>query len=127
MQNTKRDCVKKMVLVFMPIMCESRKRERKWNKICFQLVSCIELTKRVLEEMILVGRDCWKKDLSKKGLYRIKHLNYRNSNAMKNHYLFTQMAHILMQLYLAWNTYVKEQKQSIKIHFLVVLATFLLP
>ena len=33
---------------------------------------------------------------------------------MKNHYLITQIADILMQLYLAWNPYVKELKQTIK-------------
>ena len=38
----------------------------------------------------------------------------RNSNAMKNHYLLTQIADILMQLYLAWNPYVKQLKQTIK-------------
>ena len=52
--------------------------------------------------------------IKKNGLYRIEHLNSRNSNAMKNHYLITQIADILMQLYLAWNPYVKELKQTIK-------------
>ena len=50
----------------------------------------------------------------KNGLYRIEHLNSKNSNAMKNHYLLTQISDILMQLYLAWNPYVKELKQTIK-------------
>ena len=50
----------------------------------------------------------------KNGLYRIEHLNSRNSNAMKNHYLLIQISDILMQLYLAWNPYIKELKQTIK-------------
>ena len=50
----------------------------------------------------------------KNGLYRIEHLNSKNSNAMKNHYLLTQITDILMQLYLAWNPYIKELKQTIK-------------
>ena len=33
---------------------------------------------------------------------------------MKNHYLLTQIADILMQLYVAWNPIIKEIKQSIK-------------
>lgn len=47
-------------------------------------------------------------------MYRIEHLNSKNSNAMKNHYLLTQIADILMQLYIAWNPYISELKQSIK-------------
>lgn len=50
----------------------------------------------------------------KKGLYRIEHLNSKNSNAMKNHYLLTQIADILMQLYVAWNPYIKELNQTLK-------------
>lgn len=33
---------------------------------------------------------------------------------MENHYLLTQMANIIMQIYLAWNPLRKEIKQSIK-------------
>ena len=47
-------------------------------------------------------------------MYRIEHLNSKNSNAIKNHYLLTQIADILMQLYIAWNPYISELKQSIK-------------
>ena len=85
----------------------------------FQWVTNLELTDRNLEEMILTGRGRWKIENEgfnnqKNGLYRIEHLNSKNSNAMKTHYLFTQIADILMQLYIAWNPYVKELKQSIK-------------
>ncbi|EFU75176.1 hypothetical protein HMPREF0381_2941, partial [Lachnoanaerobaculum saburreum DSM 3986] len=72
-----------------------------------------------MEELIQARRWRWKIENEgfnnqKNGLYRIEHLNSRNSNAMKNHYLITQIADILMQLYLAWNPYVKELKQTIK-------------
>ena len=50
----------------------------------------------------------------KNGIYDIEHLNSRNNNAMKNHYLLTQIADIIMQIYLAWNPVVKEIKESIK-------------
>ena len=65
------------------------------------------------------GRGRWKIENEgfnnqKNGLYQIQHLNSRNSNAMKNHYLLTQIADILMQLYVAWNPIIKEIKQSIK-------------
>ena len=38
----------------------------------------------------------------------------RNSNAMKNHYLLTQISDIVMQLYLAWNPYIRELGQTMK-------------
>lgn len=89
------------------------------HKICFQWVTSLELTDRNLEEVILAGRGRWKIENEgfnnqKNGIYRIEHLNSRNSNAMKNHYLLTQIADILMQLYLAWNPFIKELGQSIK-------------
>lgn len=69
--------------------------------------------------MIRAGRGRWKIENEgfnnqKNGIYRIEHLNSRNSNAMKNHYLLTQIADILMQLYLAWNPIIRELGQSIK-------------
>lgn len=78
--------------------------------------SSIELTKKNLEEMVQAGRGRWKIEINnqKTDQYRIEHLNSRNSNAMKTHYLLTQIADILMQLYLAWNPLVEEIKQSIK-------------
>lgn len=69
--------------------------------------------------MVSAGRSRWKIENEgfnnqKNGIYRIEHLNSRNSNAMKNHYLLTQIADILMQLYLASNKLIRQIKQSIK-------------
>ena len=69
--------------------------------------------------MIEAGRMRWKIENEgfnnqKNGIYRIEHLNSRDSNAMKNHYLLTQISDILMQLYLAWNPFIKKIGQSIK-------------
>lgn len=100
---------------------EYEKQEKRGNKktIRFQWVSSMEVTKRNLEEMIVAGRGRWKIENEgfnnqKNGLYRIEHLNSHNSNAMKNHYLLTQISDILMRLYLAWNPYIKELKQPLK-------------
>ena len=98
---------------------EIKEKEGKKQTIRFQWISSLELTDRNLEEMILAGRGRWKIENEgfnnqKNGIYRIEHLNSKNSNAMKNHYLLTQIADILMQLYLAWNPYIKELSQSIK-------------
>lgn len=75
---------------------EYEKQEKEGNKkmIRFQWVSSIEVTKRNLEELIVAGRGRWKIENEgfnnqKNGIYRIEHLNSRNSNAMKNHYLLT--------------------------------------
>lgn len=98
---------------------ELEKEGEKERTVRFQWVSNIELTKRNLEEMIEAGRGRWKIENEgfnnqKNGIYQIEHLNSRNSNAMKNHYLLTQIADILMQLYLNWNPLLKEIGQSIK-------------
>lgn len=97
----------------------TRKEKQQEVKVSFRWVSNLEVSKRNLEEMICAGRGRWKIENEgfnnqKKGLYRIEHINSRNSNAMKNHYLLTQVADIIMQLYLEWNPFIKEIKQSIK-------------
>ncbi|MDE6852500.1 MAG: hypothetical protein K2J67_08425 [Lachnospiraceae bacterium] len=89
------------------------------TKAKFQWISNIELTKRNLEEMITATRGRWKIENEgfnnqKNGIYRIEHINSRNSNAMKNHYLLTQIADIIMQIYLAWNPLIRTIRQSIK-------------
>ena len=85
----------------------------------FQWITNIEISDRNLEEMIEAGRGRWKIENEgfnnqKNGIYDIEHLNSRNSNAMKNHYLITQIADIVMQLYLAWSPLIREIEQSIK-------------
>lgn len=97
----------------------AKSREEAEVRVHFEWISSIELTKRNLEEMIYAGRGRWKIENEgfnnqKNGIYRIEHLNSRDSNAMKNHYLLTQIADVLMQLYLCWNPLVKEIGQSIK-------------
>lgn len=69
--------------------------------------------------MIEAGRGRWKIENEgfnnqKNGIYDIEHLNSRDSNAMKNHYLITQIADIIMQIYLSFSPLRKEIKQSIK-------------
>lgn len=91
----------------------------KEKQVCFLWVTNLKITERNLEELILAGRRRWKIENEgfnnrKNGIYKIEHLNSRNTNAMKNHYLLTQIADILMQLYLACNKLVKTIGQSIK-------------
>lgn len=85
----------------------------------YQWITNIELTDRNLEEMIEAGRGRWRIENEgfnnqKNGIYGIEDLNSRDSNAMKNHYLITQIADIVIQLYLSWSPLIKEISQSIK-------------
>lgn len=110
---------KKEVMNVIEYEYEARREKGKKQAIRFQWVTSLEVTERNLEEMIIAGRGRWKIENEgfnnqKNGIYRIEHLNSRDSNAMKNHYLLTQISDILMQLYIAWNPYVKELKQTIK-------------
>ena len=74
---------------------EYKKINEKTKKITqgkFIWITDIELTNRNIEEMVKCGRKRWK--IENKGfntqkniLYKIEHLNSKNPNAMKNHYL----------------------------------------
>ena len=85
----------------------------------FQWNTDIGVTKRNLETLIHAGRGRWQIENEgfnhqKNILYGIEHLNSRKANAMKCHYLLTQVADILMQIYLHWNPMVKRMGQGIK-------------
>ncbi len=93
-------------------------KEGKEQMVIYKWLTNIELTEKNLTEMINAARGRWKIENEgfnnqKNGIYEIEHLN---SNAMKNHYLLTQIADIFMQIYLAWNPLRREINQSIKIH-----------
>lgn len=98
---------------------EKENKEREKSEVRFYWITSIEVTTKNIEEMIKTARGRWKIENEgfnnqKNGIYDIEHLNSRNSNAMKNHYLLTQIADIIMQLYLLWNPVRKELKESIK-------------
>ena len=110
---------KKEVMNVFEYEYETKNEKGKSRTIRFCWITNIEVTKRNLEEMILAGRGRWKIENEgfnnqKNGIYRIEHLNSRNSNAMKNHYLITQIADILMQMYENGDKGVKELKYTIK-------------
>lgn len=89
------------------------------KKYQFYWMTSIPLTKNNLAKMIDAGRGRWQIEnegfnTQKNILYKIEHLNSKNPVAMKNHYLLTQIADILMQLYIRSNTMVKEFQQGIK-------------
>ena len=99
------------------------------NTVKFHWITDIDLTNRNIEEMVKCARKRWKIEnegfnTQKNILYKIEHLNSKNPNAMKNHYLLTQITDILMQLYLAGTKVLKELKQAIKNTSSRLLETF---
>ena len=91
---------------------DGKEAQSQWN-------TDIRVTKRNLGALINAGRGRWQIENEgfnhqKNILYDIEHLNSRDPNAMKCHYLLTQVADLLVQLYLHWSPMVKRMGQGIK-------------
>ena len=89
------------------------------KNIVFTWVTNIDITKKILPEMITAGRGRWKIENEgfnnqKNGIYEIEHLNSRNYNAIKNHYLLTQIADIIFQLYYTCSAVIRTLSQTRK-------------
>lgn len=85
----------------------------------FTWLSSMEIYEDVAEEMVETGRKRWLIEnegfnIQKNHRYMITHANSLDYNAMKNHYLITQIADILMQMYENGDRGVKELKYTIK-------------
>ena len=77
---------------------------KKGEKITYLFITNIRVTKRNAMILLTIGRSRWK--IENEGFnnqknirYYIEHVNSHNYNAMKNHYLLTQIADILVQLF----------------------------
>jgi len=69
----------------------------------FMWISSINITESKMEEVVKTGRKRWKIENEgfneqKHGVFNIEHLYCTDSNAMKIHYLLTQIAHMIRQL-----------------------------
>ena len=85
----------------------------------FRWLSSMEIKASIAEEMVETGRKRWLIEnegfnIQKNHRYVITHANSLNYNAMKNHYLITQIADILMQMYENGDKGIKELKYTIK-------------
>jgi hypothetical protein len=81
---------------------EITKEGKKWK--AFQWVTSLRITGRHASEFAETGRKRWLVEnegfnIQKNIRYFITHANSLNYNAMKNHYLLTQLADVLLQLY----------------------------
>lgn len=85
----------------------------------FRWLSSMEIGEDTAEEMTETGRKRWLIEnkgfnIQKNHRYLITHANSLDYNAMKNHYLITQIADILMQMYENGEKGIKELKYTIK-------------
>lgn len=96
---------------------EIEKNEKKWKE--FQWVTSIAVANRTAEEFAKTGRKRWLIEnegfnIQKNYRYIITHANSLDYNAMKNHYLLTQLADVLLQLYENGVKGIKLIKRTIK-------------
>lgn len=103
--------------------------QKKKNELRFQWITNLEITKKKVLEFTETGRKRWMIEnegfnIQKNHRYEITHANSRNYNAMKNHYLITQISDIILQLYEKGIPIIKELKKSIKNISSDLLASF---
>lgn len=96
---------------------------------CFQWVTGLQIRGKTAWEFAQTGRKRWKIEnegfnIQKNHRYEIEHANSLNYNAMKNHYLLTQISDILMQLYENGIKGLREIKRTIKNISSDLLASF---
>jgi len=85
----------------------------------FTFITNIKVMKKNAQHLANAGRSRWKVEnegfnTQKNIRYYIEHANSRDYNAMKNHYLLTQITDILMQLYENGSKVLKDIKKKIK-------------
>lgn len=98
---------------------ETEERSGKTKTVVFQWLTDLTITHRNAEEFADAGRGRWYIEnqgfnIQKNIRYDIQHANSRDYNAMKCHYLLTQIADILMQLYENGRPGIREAKKRIK-------------
>jgi hypothetical protein len=115
---------KKRMVNVMEFLFQKKNRELR-----FQWLTNAEITKRKVIEFAETGRKRWMIEnegfnIQKNHRYEITHANSKNYNAMKNHYLITQIADIVLQLYEKGIPIIKELNKTIKNISSDLLASF---
>ncbi|MBO7698794.1 MAG: transposase family protein, partial [Erysipelotrichaceae bacterium] len=84
----------------------------------FNWVSSIEITQKNVKSVVKAGRSRWLEEagfnVQKNGIFVLEHHCSHDYNAMKNHYLLIQIAHMFMQLYMSYDHVVFKLKEGIK-------------
>lgn len=99
------------------------------TELRFQWITNLEITKKKVLQFVETGRKRWLIEnegfnIQKNFRYEITHANSKNYNALKNHYLITQIADIILQLYEKGIPIIKELKKTIKNISSDLLASF---
>ncbi len=100
-------------------LIETEIKEGANDKKIYTFITNVRITKRNADEIVSFGRSRWKIENEgfnnqKTKKYSIEHANSLNYNAMKNHYLITQLADILRQLYEKGVDKIRNLNKSIK-------------
>lgn len=108
----------KLTLLALEIETETEKTGRKKTKT-FQWLTDLKVTGKNAAEFARTGRGRWQIEnegfnLQKNIRYDIQHANSEDYNAMKSHYLLTQIADILLQLYEKGIPGLRKAKRDIK-------------
>ena len=95
----------------------------------FVFITNIKITNRNSEAIVCFGRSRWKIENQgfnnqKTKKYNLEHANCKNYNAMQNHYLITQIADILRQLFEEGLPIIRELQKGIKEISSVLLESF---
>ena len=108
--------------------------ETKNNKTTvFNYISNLNITNNNIDKIVVMGRRRWKIEnegfnMQKNGTFCISHLCSRNENALKVHYYFIQIAHVIRQLLEYWSIMLREMRLTIKkevsSHLLKMLTSF---
>ncbi len=88
------------------------------NVTVFNYISDLKVDNRNIESIVKLGRSRWKIEnegfnVQKNGTFNISHLCSRFENALKIHYLFIQLAHIIRQLFELGSLVYKEVKKFV--------------
>ena len=85
----------------------------------FRYITNLFVNNSNIKDIVILGRKRWK--IENEGFYtqkhrtfNITHLNSRNDTAMKNHYFFIQIAHVIRQLLEQGNLLIKSLNLKIK-------------
>ncbi len=108
----------KLTLLALEIETETEKTGRRETKT-FQWLTDLKVTGKNAAEFARAGRGRWQIEnegfnLQKNIRYDIQHVNSEDYNAMKCHYLLTQIADILLQLYEKGIPGLRKAKRDIK-------------
>ena len=111
---------------------ETQLFKRKERIVTFNYITDLKVNDYKIEDIVIMGRRRWKIENEgfneqKNGTFCISHLCSRNENALKIHYYFIQIAHIIRQLLDNGSIILREMKlktkKEVSTHILMMLTS----